>query len=224
MATVDAATEGTAHGTLTANTAEVITFAAAGAHRGQVSVQNRGTTVMYGEYGVDDLDVAGQGTEAVAPGETVVFAGDTATVGKICLKSTGTPAYSISRFMLPREATVGGGTGGSITGEVALDAASLAALESVGTSTVTAVTLANVAGSASSVALFASNAAARGRVIHNDSTAALYVKFGATASTTSYTVRLDADAYYEFPPPLYTGVVDGIWASATGSARTTEVS
>jgi hypothetical protein len=33
---------------------------------------------------------------------------------------------------------------------------------------------------------------------------------------------MDADAYYEFPAPLYTGVVDGIWASAAGSARTTE--
>jgi hypothetical protein len=50
----------------------------------------------------------------------------------------------------------------------------------------------------------------------------LYVKFGATASTTSYTVQMAAGAYYEFPRPTYSGAVEGIWASATGSARVTE--
>lgn len=84
-------------------------------------------------------------------------------------------------------------------------------------------TLANVSGSASSVALFASNPAAKTRVVQNDSTATLYLKFGATASTTSYTVQMLAGSYFEFPQPVYTGAVEGIWASATGSARTTEV-
>lgn len=84
-------------------------------------------------------------------------------------------------------------------------------------------TLANVASSASSTTLFAANAVARGRMIFNDSTAVLYVKFGATASTTSYTVQIAASGYYEFPHPVYRGVVDGIWASANGAARTTEV-
>lgn len=83
-------------------------------------------------------------------------------------------------------------------------------------------TLANVSSSASSVTLFAANAASRARAIYNDSTAVLYVKFGATASTTSYTVQLAAGAYYEFPQPVYGGLVDGIWASANGAARTTE--
>jgi hypothetical protein len=82
-------------------------------------------------------------------------------------------------------------------------------------------TLANVASSASSVTLFAANGAARARTIYNDSTAVLYVKFGATASATSYTVQLAAGDYYEFPQPCYGGVVDGIWAAANGNARTT---
>jgi hypothetical protein len=80
----------------------------------------------------------------------------------------------------------------------------------------------NVAASASSTTLFASNSSARGRAIWNDSTAVLYLKFGATASATSCTVKIAADGYYEFPGPLYTGVVDGIWASAAGAARVTE--
>jgi hypothetical protein len=87
---------------------------------------------------------------------------------------------------------------------------------------VTSATLANVASSATNVTLFASNAAAKGRMIHNDSTAVLYVKFGATATSSSYTVKMASDSYYEFPEPVYTGIVDGIWASANGAARCTE--
>lgn len=82
--------------------------------------------------------------------------------------------------------------------------------------------LSNVSSSASSVTVIAANDFARGRTVYNDSTAVLYLKFGATASTTSYTVQLAAGAYYEFPQPLYTGVVDGIWSAANGAARVTE--
>jgi hypothetical protein len=84
----------------------------------------------------------------------------------------------------------------------------------------TAATLANVASSATNVTLFAA-AVANMRTIFNDSTAVLYVKFGATASTTSYTTQIAAGGYYEFPQPLYTGQVDGLWASANGFARVT---
>jgi hypothetical protein len=83
-------------------------------------------------------------------------------------------------------------------------------------------TLANVASSASSVTLLASNASRLGATIHNDSTQILYVKFGTTASATSYTVKMVADAYYECPFG-YTGRIDGIWASANGNARVTEL-
>src|SRR5688572_8714641 len=121
MATVDASEEGTAHGTLTANTAEVISFGTGG----QVFVENRGTVVMYGQYGVTDLDVEGAGTEAISPGKIVAFYGDSGDEGAICLKSTGTPDYSVSRFPLLR---IGGGgssgSGGEISGEVELGATS----------------------------------------------------------------------------------------------------
>lgn len=83
-------------------------------------------------------------------------------------------------------------------------------------------TLSNVASSASSVTLLSSNAARRGATIVNDSTAVLYAKFGATASATSYTYRLPAYSTLELPVPIYTGVIDGIWDSATGNARVTE--
>jgi hypothetical protein len=91
----------------------------------------------------------------------------------------------------------------------------------------TAATLANVASSATSVNLFAASADpyaavdVLGRTVFNDSTQVLYLKFGATASTTSYTVQIPAGGYYEFPHPIYAGQVTGIWASANGSARLT---
>lgn len=88
-------------------------------------------------------------------------------------------------------------------------------------------TLSNVASSATSVTVLAANAERIGATITNDSSALLYLKFGATASTTSYTVVLAGAAsapfsYYEVPAG-YTGIIDGIWASATGNARVTEI-
>lgn len=83
-------------------------------------------------------------------------------------------------------------------------------------------TLSNVSGSASSVTVLAANTSRLGATIYNDSTAVLYLKFGTTASTTSFTVKLQPDDYYEVPFG-YTGTIDGIWASATGAARVTEL-
>lgn len=87
----------------------------------------------------------------------------------------------------------------------------------------TSATLANVSASASSVTLQASNANRRGWMMFNDSASAAFIKFGATASATSFTVKVLAGGYYEMPLPAYTGVIDCIWATATGSARMTEI-
>jgi hypothetical protein len=83
-------------------------------------------------------------------------------------------------------------------------------------------TLSNVASSATSVTILATNTGRLGCSIQNDSTEVLYLKFGTTASSTSYTVKMAADAHYEVPFG-YTGRIDGIWASANGNARVTEL-
>jgi hypothetical protein len=85
----------------------------------------------------------------------------------------------------------------------------------------TVATLANVASSGTSGQIFAAVGTVVGRTVYNDSTAVLYLKFGTTASTTSYTVQIAAGGYYEFPSPTFAGRVDGIWASANGFARVT---
>ena len=83
-------------------------------------------------------------------------------------------------------------------------------------------TLSNVSASTSSVTLLAANIARLGASLFNDSSAVCYVKFGATASSTSHTVQIQQYDYYEVPTG-YTGVIDGVWANATGAMRVTEI-
>lgn len=83
-------------------------------------------------------------------------------------------------------------------------------------------TLANVADSATSVTVLAANAERIGAVVVNDSTETLYLKYGATASLTSYTVKLGPQQQHDVRPG-YTGILDGIWsADGAGAARVTE--
>jgi hypothetical protein len=88
-----------------------------------------------------------------------------------------------------------------------------------------AATVTSVAASTSAVTLFALQPDdVSGRMIYNDSSATLYVKFGSGASTTDFTVKIPADTYFEIPgPDPYDGQVTGIWSAAAGSARCTEV-
>lgn len=80
----------------------------------------------------------------------------------------------------------------------------------------------DVASSAASVTLLASNASRKGATIYNDSTKVLYAKFGTTATSSDFTVKMNAGDYYEVPFS-FTGRIDGIWSSAQGSARMTEL-
>ena len=88
--------------------------------------------------------------------------------------------------------------------------------------------LANVAANAASVTLQALNVDRIGLVIFNDSEdSQLYVKLGATASTTSFSFLIPPRGVLVLPVP-YSGVVDGIWTNpgggaVSGSARVTEV-
>jgi len=84
-------------------------------------------------------------------------------------------------------------------------------------------TLANVASSATNVTCLASNANRLGATVMNDSTQLLYAKFGATASASSFTYKVDPGATLDVPFG-YTGIIDCIWSSANGNARVTELS
>lgn len=80
----------------------------------------------------------------------------------------------------------------------------------------------SVAASASSVTVLASNAARKGAMFYNDGLAVAKVLFGATASSTAFSVLLAPNSGWEMDSVLYTGNIAGIWSSATGSMRVTE--
>lgn len=81
-----------------------------------------------------------------------------------------------------------------------------------------------VAASATVVTLLAANTSRRRVIIYNESTASLRIKLGSAASATDYTYRLGAGDTYESPTDwVYTGIVTGIWDSATGAAQVTEI-
>jgi hypothetical protein len=83
-------------------------------------------------------------------------------------------------------------------------------------------TTANVSGSATNVTCLASNANRRNAVIYNDSSSPLRIKYGATSSLTSFTYYVASSGTWTMDIPAYTGIIDCIWESATGSARVTE--
>lgn len=78
----------------------------------------------------------------------------------------------------------------------------------------------SVASNASNVTLKAANTSRVKLVVVNEGDDNLYVKEGATASVTDYTYKLEAGDTLIIDD--YTGIVDGIWDIASGSARITE--
>ncbi len=80
----------------------------------------------------------------------------------------------------------------------------------------------SVAGSATNVTLLSSSAGRKGFRAFNDSSSVCYVKYGTTATSSDYTVQLLPGAFLE--ENHYSGRVDGIWVTATGAMKLTELS
>lgn len=174
-----------------------------------------------------------QGQKTMATSTPVVLSSDQSAIpitdnsGSLTIDSTQLPAalvggrldQNIGAWLGSTAPTVGSKTSAnSIPVVIASDQGIVATKETrgaTGTST-------NVASSATNVTLLASNSNRLGATIFNDSTQILFVKLGATASAASFTARLTSNGYYEVPFN-YTGIIDGIWANANGSARITEI-
>lgn len=73
-----------------------------------------------------------------------------------------------------------------------------------------------------STSILASNTSRLGATIYNEGTATCYMKLGATASLTSYTLQIASGGYYEVPFG-YTGAIDGITSASTAQLRVTEI-
>lgn len=82
----------------------------------------------------------------------------------------------------------------------------------------------NVAATTTSTTALASNALRRSATFYLEGNGVAYIKFGATASTTSYTVKLTRDGYYEVPAH-YTGIIDVVFNNDSSNVvlRVTEI-
>lgn len=103
-------------------------------------------------------------------------------------------------------------------------AINVAVLSNTPTSGPNSATLSSVASSAASVSLLASNANRKKFILLNDSTKNARVAFAATATTSSFTIKLPPGALYESELSDYTGVISAIWEAANGFMRVTEIS
>lgn len=174
-----------------------------------------GTVTVDSELTTGDLDTgAGTDTRAV--------------VGLVGSKSGGGE-------IIPGDATngllvnLGSNNDVTVTGTVTVDGSGATQPVSIASTVTTketrsgTATTSQVADTASSATLLASNASRLGASITNDSSARLYIKTGTTASATDYTVSLRQHESWEAPYG-YTGRIDGIWASdpGDGAARVTE--
>jgi hypothetical protein len=93
-----------------------------------------------------------------------------------------------------------------------------------GRASVTVATLSTVASLATNQAILGVNLSRTGAIIYNSDANALLIKYGATASASSFTYRIAAGAHWEMPLPVYQGPIDGIWeADGSGSAFITEL-
>lgn len=86
-------------------------------------------------------------------------------------------------------------------------------------------TLSAVASLATTQQLLAANTGRKGVLIVNTDANTLRLKYGTTASASSFTVAIPSNGYWEMPTPTYAGRIDGIWdADGAGSAYITELS
>src|SRR5258708_2819106 len=87
-------------------------------------------------------------------------------------------------------------------------------------------TITSVAGAIASTTLLASNKSRKGMLFYNNSDAILYLAFASTVvSATNFSTLVLPHAplfLMEGAGRIYTGIVKGIWASATGNVLVTE--
>jgi len=166
-------------------------------------------------------------------GEQVqVIAIDSTTTKTIGEQITSSDVGLVTNTVIHGKTTAGGGDyvdvkvnpSGALVADVSdsvvgLDAATLAALETPTSS----ATVSSVSVSTSNATILSANASRLGAAIYNNATTDLLVKFGATASSSSFTVILLPKAYYEVPFK-YVGIIDAVLASGTGNALVTEFS
>lgn len=195
---------------------------------GTVAVTQSGT---WDEVGIND---SGNSITVDNPQLSVVGSGTEATAMRVTIATDSTGVLSVddngSSLTVDGTVTANLAAGTNNIGDV--DVLTLPVAYNAGTTSATTVrtveataatsTLSNVAGSATSVTLIAANTARKKVVMYNDSTADCYVKYGSAATSSSFTWLMAAGSHIEETD--YNGIITGIWGSATGNMRVTEIS
>jgi hypothetical protein len=156
-------------------------------------------------------------------------AGTTQKLRKLTDTLSNNTLAGLTRAVITGVTTGGGGGYVNVkvnpSGALTADITGTVAVSSVVEPKSATATTTQVADNAASVTILASNTGRLGATILNDSSAALYLRLGSSAATTTnYTVRITQYGYYEVPF-RYTGAITGIWASdpGDGAARVTEL-
>jgi len=150
---------------------------------------------------------------------TVAITGSTTLVGVSAITGNTTIVGTVNvtgSTVVVGTASITGNT--SVINTVTVTGTTVNIFERVATPSISRVTA-----STASTQLLASTAGRKGAYFYNDSTASMYLKFGTTASTTSFTVLMRPNDFFELPLPTYTGVIHGIWDATNGAAQVTEV-
>jgi len=88
-----------------------------------------------------------------------------------------------------------------------------------------AVAHTQVGASATVVTLLAANTSRASASFFNKSTDSLFIKLGATATTSDYYIELRNDEYMDIPmadSKIYQGIITGIWSGTNGDVKITE--
>jgi hypothetical protein len=184
-----------------------------------------------GSVAITGTVTASQGTSPWVTSRNWVLQGATDSVGV-----TGTVAatQSTSPWVTSRNWVLQGSTDSvGVTGTVtaarswvlqgSTDSVGVTGTVTTSAPSVASASVSRVANSASNFTLVSSNASRKGLFLYNDSSTNCYVKFGATATTSSFTVKMFSTDTYIMDPPAYTGIVDAICDAASGSTQVSEL-
>jgi len=117
----------------------------------------------------------------------------------------------------------GGGTAGTpASGVVTVQGISGMTALQVVTNKATTSSVTSVASSATNVTLLSANPNRLFASIYNSSSKTVYIKLGTTASSSSFSIFLMPNSYWEVPVD-WTGQIDAIWTAANGNALITEL-
>jgi len=179
--------------------------------------------IIYGSNGAGGFEekgttnpftVEGYGVAGTPAGGVLSVQG----VGSGTLLRTSMDGYSIGQLPVRGAGTAGNPSNGVLTVQGATGGTAL----NVNFSRPSTSSVTNVSAAVATTTLLVANVSRAGAAIYNDTTATCYLKLGASATTTSFTIALGRYEYYEVPFG-YTGIITGYWTAATGTARVTEL-